>query len=112
LPTGIIVHPGRYDRLLISAVALDEFELMLTALAAHRLPILNRVCWSKLRGEFVKQMGFGSYPVECRIGSEHRLLQHHPLRAKHEMHRLFVRISPLRLAIDRFGKFRHSDLQG
>lgn len=27
------------------AVAPDEFELMLTAFAAHRLPILNRMCW-------------------------------------------------------------------
>src|SRR4051812_18097137 len=93
------------------AVAPDEFELMLTALTAHRLPILNRMCGAKLRGEFAKQLGFGTYPVECRVGSERRLLQHHPLRAKHEMHGPPVRIGPLHLAIDRFGKLGHSGLQ-
>ena len=76
------------------AVAPDEFELMLTAFAAHRLPILTRMCCPKLRGELAEQMSFSSYPVECRIGSERHLLQYHPLRSEHEMQRSLVRIVP------------------
>ena len=77
------------------AVAPDEFELMLTAFAAHRLPILNRMCCPKLRGEFAKQMSFSSYPVECRIGSERHLLQYHPLRSEHEMQHLSCSHRPI-----------------
>src|SRR3954447_1196198 len=71
-------------------VAADEVELMLAAFLAHRLDVLYGMCARHLRDELREQMRFGSRSLQHLIAEEHQFLEHHLLRAKHELERALV----------------------
>ena len=85
-------------------IAAEEVELMLAAFLAHRPDVLDGMRARHLRDEFREQMHFGPRSLQHLVAEEHQFLEHHLLRAKHELQRALVQFGGFRFCICDAGK--------
>ena len=80
-------------------VAAEEVELMLAAFLAHRLDVPYGMRARHLRDELREQLRFGPRSLQHLVAEEHQFLEHHLLRAKHELQRALVQFGGFRFCI-------------
>jgi len=83
----------------VPGLAAEEVELMLTAFLAHRSDVPDGLRAGHLRDELREQMRFGPRSLQHLIAEEHQFLEHHLLRAKHELQRALVQFGGFRFCI-------------